>query len=210
MVRLRLCMLFLCSACAHTADAGVSAPTLTSADRGAACILPRGQPSAELIRRQGTVLDPYQLEGGVWLEHAPVVLNEDFDFALAMGMEGGVGAGLAAARRKENNTRKAESFSARELAPALRARLEELRCCGVHVYFVLWGAESAALRTVIDISGDTAQSRVVEGAARPLAGEDGWTRGATLLDEARRSLASVACPQPDGSDNPLRAARAFE
>jgi hypothetical protein len=196
MLRFRACFLLIASACAHASGAASNAapargPVPNSAS---ACLLPTELPAAELMRQHGTVLDAYQITDGAWLDHAPVLINEDFDFALAMGMEGGVGAGLAAAKRKENNARKAAALSGVVASSELQRRLAELRCCGVHVYFLLWGAQSASLRTVVDVPGDTARRRELEGAARPLTGELGWTKDAALVDEAQRALAGIECP----------------
>ena len=63
---------------------------------------------------------------------------------------------------------------------------------------------------VVDVPGDTTQSRVVEGTALPLAGDGGWTRGETLLDEAQRSLATVACPKSDEQQSSAGAVRPAE
>jgi hypothetical protein len=148
-----------------------------------------------VIRQHGTILDTYQREGGVWLERAPLLINEDFDFALAMSLEGGVGAGLAAAKRKENNAKKAVTLANFTAPPALQQRLAELRCCGVHVYFVLWGADSAVLRTVADVPGDREASRVIDATAHP---RDDWTAPGVLLKAAQRGLADVVCPAQRG------------
>jgi hypothetical protein len=109
------------------------------------------------------------------------------DFALAVGMEGGVGTGLAAAKRKENNAKKAAALADLALPPALQQRLAALRCCGVHVYFVLWGPERASLRTVIDLPDDATHGRTLESEQRPLVGEVGWTEPNALLAEAQRA-----------------------
>lgn len=121
------------------------------------------QTAAERIEKHGTVLDAYHREGGVWLPHAPVLVNEDFDFAIAMSLEGGLGAGLAAAKRKENNQKTVVAMGDLRLAPDVEARIEALRCSGTHVYFLIWGAEQAVLRMVVDVEGDAGKSRVVEG-----------------------------------------------
>lgn len=194
MLRLTTCLLLLASACAHAPSAASSAAPGPTSEPAAACTFPREPPPAALIDQHGTILDAYQREGGVWLERAPILINEDFDFTLAMGLEGGVGAGLAAVKRTENNAHKAAALNAIAAPPQLQQRLAELRCCGVHVYFVLWGAESATLRTVLDVPGDTARSRVIEGATRSLAGEAGWTAPDVFAAEAQRALTDVACP----------------
>jgi hypothetical protein len=205
-LRIRADWLLLASACAHTPGAtshGARAPA-PIAEPAAECVLPLEPPSSELIRQHGTILDPYQLEGGVWLDRAPVLVNEDFDFALAMGMQGGVGAGLAAARRKENNAQKAVALAVVAASPALQRQLAALRCCGVHVYFVLWGADGAVLRTVADVPGESATSRVFESAARPLRGDASWTAQGVLSVEAQRALDGVVCARQPADDRSTR------
>jgi hypothetical protein len=126
---------------------------------------------AQLIERHGTVLDAYHRESGVWVTHAPALVNEDFDFAIAMGLEGGMGAGLAAAKRKENNQKRAAALVDLRLPADVELQLTQLRCRGMHVYFVLWGGDNAALTLVLDVEGDVAQSRVVDG-GKPGSGAD--------------------------------------
>ena len=113
------------------------APSLRSAP---SCIASRPN-HAERIAAQGSVLDQYHRQDGVWLAHAPVLVNEDFDFALAMSMEDGLGAGLAAVKRKENNQKRAQELADLRLGAELDAKLEELCDCGRDVYFVLWGRD---------------------------------------------------------------------
>jgi hypothetical protein len=146
------------------------------------------------VRQHGTVVDAYQREGGAWLERAPVLVNEDFDFALAMGMEGGIGAGLAAGKRKDHNAHKAAVLAGVVGSlDALQQRLKELRCCGVHVYFLLWGAETAVLRTVVDVAGDAAKSRVVESGPRSVMGDAGWAGRDVLMAQAQQSIEGLGC-----------------
>ncbi len=38
-------------------------------------------PSSELVLSRGTGVEAYRLESGVWLANAPILVNEDFDFA---------------------------------------------------------------------------------------------------------------------------------
>jgi hypothetical protein len=183
-------------ACAHPRGAiSVKVATTEPAPEHPApnCLVPPGLPASELIRQHGTVLDAYQLEGGVWLDGMPVLVNEDFDFALATGMEGGVGAGLASAKRKQSNAQKAAALSALPAPPELQRRLEELRCCGTHVYFLLWGAESAVLRTVADVPGDLATSRVIESPSRPMSGDSGWAAEGVLPAQAQQSIEGLDC-----------------
>jgi hypothetical protein len=109
-----------------------------------------------------------------------VLVNEDFDFAIAMSMEDGVGAGLAAAKRKENNQKRARELAELRLGPALDARLEKLCACGRDVYFVLWGREGKIKMVmdgqgapgIVDGEGAVEEAATVQRAAALLAGAE--------------------------------------
>jgi hypothetical protein len=138
---------------------------------------------AERIAKHGSALDAYHLQDGIWLPHAPVLVNEDFDFALAMSMEDGLGAGLAAAARQQNNQKRADELRELRFDDALNARIEELRCCGRDVYFVLWGKEGA-LKMVVDESAN-------EG--RPGSVVDGTSVAKNIAAPVAAVLAGVEC-----------------
>ena len=146
--------------------------------------------SEQVIVQHGTGVDPYWLEGGVWLRGLPVLINEDFDFAVAMGMEG-IGPGIAAAQRKGDNEQKANDLHEVELAAGVLDRIEELRTRGVHVFFVLWGKEQALLRLVVEEDAgckEHTEPRVNASAEKPLAGQLGWGGPGVLSEECARLL----------------------
>jgi hypothetical protein len=146
--------------------------------------------SAQLIERYGTGLDRYQREGGIWLASLPILINEDFDFASAMMLKG-IGPGIAAGKRLANNRKKAELLAAVALSPALLARLDALRAQGIHAFWVLWGADKAKLRLVVDEGLTCAEHKrtmLSEGEAQAFDGPDGWAGGVRLSDGATRLL----------------------
>lgn len=106
------------------------------------------------------MLDLYFRQDGAWLAKAPIMVNEDFDFMLATTMEDGLGAGLSAAKRKQNNEKRAQQLAGVALDGAARARVEELRCCGREVYFVLWGPST--LKLIVDHSGELGRGIISE------------------------------------------------
>lgn len=172
-----LLLLLLLGGCAHAPVAPPpSSPVVapSPAPRTSACALPplSELSSAALIERDGTQLDRYQLEGGVWLERAPVLVNQDFDFGTAMGL-GGMGAGIAAGKRKQANEANAAALQGLKLGAENAARLDALRAQGTHVFFVLWGAEEALLRMVVEdaCAKDAKKAQVVEGAPKA---SDAW------------------------------------
>jgi hypothetical protein len=67
------------------------------------------------------VLDVYFRQDGAWLSKAPILVNEDFDFMLASSLEDGVGAGLAAMKRKQNNEKRVKELAALALSVAATA-----------------------------------------------------------------------------------------
>jgi hypothetical protein len=111
---------------------------------------------------------------------AAALVNEEFDFMLAMSMEDGLGAGLAAAKRKENNQKRAGELAELRLGGALEAKLEELCACGRDVYFVLWGREGKikmvldgkGAPTVADAIGTTGENAFVQRVEALLGGVD--------------------------------------
>jgi len=153
--------------------------------------------AAAIISEHGTKLDAYQREAGVWLQQAPVLVNRDFDFALSMSLEDGLGAGLAAAKRREGNTEAAVQLGEVALSAELVAELNALRGCGQHVYFVLWGsAEEATLRLVGEVTGGPEKPPlVIEGRRRPLAE---WA-GAQALNEGVGGLLEQFASPHEGS-----------
>jgi hypothetical protein len=153
------------------------------------CALPTlGEASSEeLVAQLGTRLEPYQREGGAWLPNAPVLVNQNFDFAMALAM-GPVGAGLAAGKRKEANQRKVSALAEMVLSADTLAQLDALRAQGVHAYLVLWGAEDAVLRLVMERArqcGREPEIQVYEGAQR---GHGTWAMPGELDREARSLL----------------------
>lgn len=207
MTRPWISTLLLCAACSHSAKPAPVAPTASAVPNSAPTCssVPQAEAlpplasasAAAIISDRGTKLDAYQREGGVWLEHAPVLMNRDFDFALSMSLEGGVGAGLAAAKRREGNTEAAVTLREAQLSPELTKELDALRGCGQHVYFVLWGpADEATLRLVGEVvGGPEAGPTVIEGGKRPLAE---WAGASALNEEAGALLERFASPHEGG------------
>ncbi len=133
-----------------------AAPTPAPCERGSpAAALPRTAElsSADLIVKYGTGLDPYQRQDALWLPHAPVMVNEDFDFGIAMTLDG-IGAGIAAKKRQDGNAKSARELANLTLADGEAERLDALRGCGVHVYGVIWTKDGGReLRVITDVFG---------------------------------------------------------
>ncbi|MFT3928226.1 MAG: hypothetical protein QM778_37200 [Myxococcales bacterium] len=78
-----------------------------------------------------------------------MLVNEDFDFGVAMGLEG-IGAGIAAGQRIASNEQKVAALEIVQPSEDTLAKLEELRTHGAHGFFLLWGREKAVLKLVVD------------------------------------------------------------
>lgn len=120
--------------------------------------------SADIVKERGTGVDSYQLQDGVWLAHAPVLVNEDFDFSVAMGL-GAVGAGIAARQRMDHNAARAAELEGMALSEADRQTLDALRACGIHRWALSWGGQSPVVRLVsdhYDASGKLTATQVKE------------------------------------------------
>ncbi len=110
-------------------------------------------------------LGAYLTRDARWAPGQPVLINRDFDFGFAMGLEG-VGPGLAAARRISGNSDVAQRLAGVAKVPpeAVRARIlsrlgpREKRGASalleraVRVYGVLFGVESARLQVILEAS----------------------------------------------------------
>lgn len=171
--------------CATTAATKAPTTAVTPSPSVLACPVSYGAPLTELktseaiLAKHGSSLDGYKREGGVWLTQAPVLINREFDFGMAMALEGGLGAGLAAAQRKQANAQVAGALKSVVVHAELTRALEEERRCGLHTFFLLWGADKQTLSLVSEVPGSTSHE-LTEGAS--LAAET-WTAPGTLERE---------------------------
>ena len=117
------------------------------------------RPASELVATLGTGIDPYHRQDGQWLARAPVMVNEPFDFAQAMGL-GAVGAGLAAATRQKNNHARAEQLASQELSAEAARHVDALRACGIHRWVLAWGTGESAETHLITERYDATGKRV--------------------------------------------------
>jgi len=132
-------------------------------------------PADELVAR-GTGVDAYQREAGIWLSAAPVMVNEDFDFATAMAMPG-IGAAIAAGKRKSSNEQRAAELGAFTLPKEVTDRLEALRGCGIHRWGLLWNGREPALLIItdrFDASGKLVESKSASHPIEALHGPKVW------------------------------------
>jgi len=198
-----LCLSCVCSCAGLAAKDGLqSAPRLSRCvQAGETSPLPgHTELSAQsLIEKGFTGVDKYKITGGEWVDGLPVLVNEEFNMGMAMGVPT-AGPAIAAGLRRKNNREKAAQLTNLVVEPRVWAKLDELRSCGINAYAVLWGADQTALLVVFDrirpldegscevVSSDVF---VAEG-KRPLVGEGSWAEDgfAAFNDEFLRLLQS--------------------
>lgn len=65
----------------------------------------------DTVKPNVSTLPAYDLTGGVWVKGHPLLVNSDFDFAVAFGLPD-IGPGIAAGNRKRINEETAKLFEA--------------------------------------------------------------------------------------------------
>lgn len=116
-------------------------------------------PQLDLEPRLGS----YLAQDAVWVPGQPLVVNRDFDFMLAMSLEGGIGAGLAAKKRQDENRALAEQLAALPtidtggvfdaLCGAAPTACAERADQTVRIYGLLYGAVDAKLVVLLETEG---------------------------------------------------------
>ena len=196
------------AACSAVASPPVKAPPRTSA-------VPPSAPSAQppLNLRVAPVEELVELDleerlgavsarGAAWVPGWPLAVNRDFDMALALSLD--VGAGLAAAKRRNGNAeliRRLERATPLDPEARLRAlcdkradRSAALSGTTVRVYAMLYGERVARLRIVVERAGvEPPEPRASVSEARPLPEfEDGAVLSRAFDSELGRALDLVA------------------
>jgi hypothetical protein len=166
----------------------------------------------ETITPASSNLVTYHLTGASWAGAHPVLVNRDFDFSLAMGMDG-IGPAVAAGNRKKANDEVAAllatmpALETREmLAAAIRAHAGEEGSfwssrMEVALFGLLYGGtrsgSNTRLQTVLEVfraDPATAPLRfIVVSDARPLDGDTGWVaaNGTALREELRAATGEL-------------------
>lgn len=182
---LRIVAALLLTACAHPG------PGSLAADRArkppvevprAASPRPVVSPGTELTRLDLSArLGEYQGRDAAWVPGLPLAVNRDFDFALALSIEG-VGPGIAARKRRDANLEFAQrlsevaAFDAQAQLEALCAASPRFACehlAGeqVRIYGLLFGERDARLQVVLEIAPVAAERMlyIAVSEARPIA-----------------------------------------
>jgi hypothetical protein len=114
-------------------------------------------PSLDLSAR----FDEYLVRDAAWVPGLPLAINRDFDFALAMSLDG-IGAGIAAKKRRDANLELAQRLSGvapldhdallQALCAASPAACERLAGARVRIYGLLFGEHDARLQVVLEVA----------------------------------------------------------
>lgn len=114
-------------------------------------------PQLDLAARVG----PYLSQDAAWVPGQPLAVNRDFDFMLAMSLEGGLGAGLAAKKRQDENRALAQQLAvlppidSSALLDALCSAAPQHGCAdragqSIRIYGLLFGDKEAGLLVVLE------------------------------------------------------------
>jgi hypothetical protein len=114
-------------------------------------------PASELDAEQ--TFGSYAGRDAAWVSRCRLAVNREFDFGLAVGLPG-VGAGIAAGKRKQENRTLAESLTTFARCDMERTLSEAMALCGercaglsdstINLAALLFGSERARLRLVLE------------------------------------------------------------
>ncbi len=143
----------------------------------------------------------YDLTAAQWVSGQPLLVNRDFNFAMAMSMQG-VGVAIAAGSRISDNKKLAEQLAALPVFDVADTFAKNWRGVGwpgheIAVYGFLFGGPDAHLRTVVEahpLEGGPVRRFVYVSDWRALEGESGWLddRGAMLTEGFAEAIPVVA------------------
>jgi hypothetical protein len=176
----------------------------------------------ESVTPQRSTLPAYDVTGGVWVTGQPLLINQEFDFSIGLGLPD-IGPAIAAGARKKGNEETAQLFE--RMAPvALTDLVTQAMGKGpaktvagqVTVYGILFGQPQAQLRAILEIHDpDTEPSAdplrfVYVSEWRPIQGNASWSinRGETVggfFSEAVPMLITMwnAHPLPHSASEPV-------
>lgn len=132
-----------------------------------------------------STLPAYDLTGGVWVKNQPLLINQDFDFAMGMSLPD-IGPAIAAGQRKKGNEEIAqllETMPPLQLDATLQKHMKDSVLMDpprqITLYGILFGQPNAHLKVILENSNrqgeNEKQSRfiyVTDWAA--VKGEDSW------------------------------------
>jgi hypothetical protein len=118
----------------------------------------------------GARVGPYPAQSAAWIRGQPVAVNHDFDFGIALAMEDGMGAGIAAAKRISKNAAFAEQLAKLEpidphtllqrLCSDVPSACTKLAGARARIFGLLYGERAARLRVVLERVDATASDPI--------------------------------------------------
>lgn len=133
-----------------------------------------------------STLPAYDLTGSVWVKNQPLLINQDFDFGMAMSLPD-IGPGIAAGQRKKGNEEVAQILEAMpplHLDAIFKRHMKNSDSMGqpkrVTLYGVLFGQPNAQLRVILESKStageDEKHSRFIYATDWAVVrGENSWT-----------------------------------
>lgn len=105
-----------------------------------------------------STLPAYDLTGGVWVKDQPLLINQDFDFAMGMSLPD-IGPAVAAGQRKRGNEEVAQLLEAMpplQFDATLQKHMKDSVLMGpprqITLYGILFGQPNAYLRVILENS----------------------------------------------------------
>jgi hypothetical protein len=166
-----------------------------------------------------STLPAYDLTGGVWVKDQPLLINQDFDFAMGMGLPD-IGPAIAAGQRKKGNEEVAQLLEAMpplRLDVILQKHMKDSTFKNpleqITLYGILFGQPNAHLRVILETRNTQGEDEknlrliyVTDWAS--VRGEDSWTsnNGRKIIESfeagirALIAMMQVDLPRPQESE----------
>ncbi len=163
------------------------------------------------VTKKDSSYDHYLLTSGEWLANQPIMVNRDYDFAIAQAIEGS-GPGIAANKRTTGNkdvAGKLTSIATVEWKATFDKQVQE---CGgscknlngstVRFYGLLYGDDKARLQSILEIEkANESRSKATKSVyrfvevseERSLEGDSSWlsNHGQLILDRMKSSISKL-------------------
>ena len=141
----------------------------------------------ENVSPRSSNLPAYELTGCIWVKGQPLLINQDFDFSMAMGLPD-IGAAVAAGTRKKGNEEVVKLLQ--DMPPlaledrfneAIKSSLMNPQEKEIKLYGILFGQPDAHLRTILELydhqenPGRDPLRFIYISDWRPVKGDPSWT-----------------------------------
>lgn len=194
-----------------------------------ACVSQNATRYSTLEEIQATVtpatstLPAYDLTGGVWVKDQPLLINQDFDFAMGMSLPD-IGPAIAAGQRKKGNEEVAQLLEAMPPLSLDAMFKRHLKNSGsmtpprqMTLYGILYGQPDAHLRVILESRSTQGEKEkharfiyVTDWA--PVKGDNSWTsdNGRKLIESFKAGIHALIPMMQDDLLNPQQESEAVE